>query len=198
MTVSNWESGRKLPPFDTMLWLREYFGVSLDYLAGVTDAKYIGEAPKRADTEAETLKKGIEIPLVELQKHDGEPVFVVFPSTYKNQWGIIDYSKHMIVFTDFNLTINEKCQYFSYVVPEEITIRSLANHLLNLKDVMAKDQVWIESLSPDPYMRGQITGWYHHNPDKTFLMNDKGYTLSYEGLGVTYNAKEFKTSRKAK
>lgn len=198
MTISNWETARKQPPFDTLLWLQRYYGVSLDYIAGLSDTKYIGKEPTGITTETDSLRKGIEIPLVDLKSHDGEPVYVVFPSTYQNQWGIIDYPNNLIVFRTFNLTINPKCQYFSYVVPEEITIRSLATHLLNYKDMMDKDVVWIESLSPDPFIKGRITGWYHHSPDKEFLINDMGLTLSYEGLGITYNAKEFKSTRKAK
>lgn len=196
MTVSCWESGRKQPPFATMLWLQKYFGCSLDYLAGLSDVRTI-DGVKAVDNLSD-IRKGIEISELDLQSKDGEPVYVVFPSTYQNQWGIVDYSNKAIVFTDFTLAINSKCKYFTYVVPEEITIRSLAHHLLNLGDMMTKERVWIESLSPDPFIRGRVTGWYKHSPDKEFLINDLGYTLSYDGLGITYNAKEFKSTREKK
>ena len=50
------------------------------------------------------------------------------------------------------------------------------------------EDVFIESISLDPYLRGQVTGWYHHTPEKTCLINDRGLTLSYEGLDVYFRA----------
>lgn len=36
-TVSRWELGNRLPPLDVATALAEYFNVSLDYLAGLSD-----------------------------------------------------------------------------------------------------------------------------------------------------------------
>ncbi len=195
MAISCWESGRKMPPVDTFMWLQRYFGVSLDYLAGLTDDRDIGGNSKVA--KGKDIKKGMEIPLREMSQHDGEPVYVVFPpSTQKNQWGIVDYPNRVIWLANSKLSITEKCKYYLYTVPEEVTIRSLAHHLINMNDLLKKERVWIESLSPDPYIKGQMTGWYKHNPTKEYLVNEIGQTLSYEGLGVTYNAIEFKSTKK--
>ena len=198
MTVSNWETGRKFPPFDTMLWIQRYYGVSLDYLAGLSDDKTIGASSSGSGSENLTNPEcGTEIPYRDLAKHDGDPVFVTFPaSSNRSQWGIVDFSNKRIIFATFNAPIDPNCRYDTYIVPEAVTIQCLASHLLNLKDIMNMDHVFIESLSPDPFIRGKISGWYKHNPDHTFLMNDSGYTLSYEGLGINYNAIEFKSTRK--
>ena len=36
-TVGHWETGYRLPPFDVAVAIAEYFHVSLDYLAGLSD-----------------------------------------------------------------------------------------------------------------------------------------------------------------
>lgn len=203
MTVSCWESGRKLPPFDTMLWIQKYYGCSLDYLAGISNVREVDGDIEKAKSENEKspqadIRTNIEIPFRDLSEYDGQPVYVEFPTNqYRDRWGIVNFANKTIRFADLDMEINSKCRYFEYITPEAVTIRSLAHHQLNLKDVMLLDRVWIESLSRDPVVKGEITGWYKHSPDKTFLYNEKGFTLSYEGLGVGYNAINFKSTRKA-
>lgn len=36
-TIKNWEKGINLPPLDKICKLADYFGVSIDYLAGQTE-----------------------------------------------------------------------------------------------------------------------------------------------------------------
>ena len=75
------------------------------------------------------------------------------------------------------------------VSPEEIaTNKTTADFYLGLEDIKNMDNVYIESISLDPFLRGQVSGWYHHTPEKTCLINDRGLTLSYEGLDVYYRA----------
>ena len=68
------------------------------------------------------------------------------------------------------------------------TNKDNANYYLGLEDIKNMEDVFIESISLDPYLRGQVTGWYHHTPEKTCLINDRGLTLSYEGLDVYFRA----------
>ena len=98
MTVSNWETGRKAPTFETIIWLQRYFGVSIDYIAGLTDNRTIG-ANVNDPSNASKPEQGVEIAYRDLPKHDGDPVYVVFPSSnYKNQWGIVDFVNKRIIF----------------------------------------------------------------------------------------------------
>lgn len=36
-TISNWESGRNQPPYETLILYAKYFNVSIDYIIGLTD-----------------------------------------------------------------------------------------------------------------------------------------------------------------
>lgn len=194
MSVSNWETGRKLPTTDTMIWLARYYGVSTDYLLGLSNDGEEILTPK-AESGANIQ---IEVPFNELSKHDGEALFVRFPNDqYRSQMALLDYKNKILVMLDYKVKLNERCQYFITMPPEAVTIRNQIYHFLNLKDVMRMERVYIESLSPDPYIQGQINGWYKNDVSGKFLINDAGRTLSYEGLGITYNAIEFKTTRKA-
>lgn len=189
MTVSNWETGRKLPPADTVIWIARFYGVSTDYIFGLTD-----EGGEISTSKTASLSATIEVPFNELSKHDGEALYVKFPDgRYQNQMALLDYPNRQLVMLKFKMGLTEKCHYFVTVPPEELTIRNQINHLLNLKDVMKMDRVYIESLSPDPYLKGQITGWYKNDVTGKFLINEQGRTLSYEGLGITYNAVDFKS-----
>ncbi len=189
MTVSCWETGRKLPPADVIMNMAVFYGVSTDYIYGLADetaGHYNGTKIKNKDD----MK--VEIPYNDLCNHDGQPVYVKFPQgNFQNQWGILDYKSKTLVFKAFKLKVNPQCNYFYTTPPEEVTIRSRSSFLLNMKDMMKQDRVYIESLSSDPYIQGKISGWYRHSPSKEFLVNEHGFALSYEGLGDSYNAVGF-------
>ncbi len=193
MAISCWESGRKLPPADVILQLTRFYGCSADYLLGLSND------PKQTKTSDKivNLNQRIEIPFNELSKHNKEALYVTFPDNkMQSQFGLLDYPKKQIVFIEYKVMIDPRCHYYITVPPEELTIRNNLNHLLNLKDVMKKDRVYIESLSPNPYMQALVSGWYRNDISGKFLINEAGRCLSYEGLGVNYNAIDFKTSRK--
>lgn len=194
MSISNWETGKSLPPTDTLIWLATYFNVSVDYILGLSDEN----GNLNVNTSISKFEN-IEVPYSELSKHDGAALYVKFPSgEYKDQFGLLDYSKKQIVFIGFKMVLNNKCKYFLSIPSDSISLTNQASYLLNLKDVMKMDRVYIQSLAPDPFIAGQVTGWYKNDVSGEFLINDAGRTLSYEGLGVTYNAIDFKVSLKKK
>lgn len=53
---------------------------------------------------------------------------------------------------------------------------------------MSDGSFWVELTTSDKYMQGLYNGWYHHNEDKTCLINNRGLTLPYEGLHISYYA----------
>jgi transcriptional regulator with XRE-family HTH domain len=187
MTVSNWETGKVLPITSDIIKLSDFYNVSSDYILGLSD--------KRGDEDADNVTsiqdRKIKIPFNKLKDYDGKPVFVSGPTgSISPQWGILLYKQKVLACPHDNMRLSLDSRFtYSTTVPEElVTNRDTATYYLGLEDVKNMDEVFIESISLDPYLRGQVTGWYHHTPEKTCLINDRGLTLSYEGLDVYYRA----------
>ncbi len=185
MTVSNWETGKVLPITSDIIKLSDYYNVSSDYILGLSD--------KRSDDDntSPIQDRKIKIPFNKLKDYDGKPVFVSGPTgSISPQWGILLYKQKVLVCPHDNMRLALDGRFtYSTTVPEElVTNRDSATYYLGLEDIKNMDDIYIESISLDPYLRGQITGWYHHTPEKTCLVNDRGLALSYEGLDVYYRA----------
>ncbi len=197
MTISNWETGRKLPTVDAIVWLARFYNVSSDYILGLSNEEpNLSKAPKEKK-KSSSISAEIEIPYNEIGKYDGQPVFLSFPvGNLSPQWAIVDYNKKVLICRDMKLTLSPQIKYSITTPPELVTIQSLAHHYLGLEDVLKMENVFVESLSPDPFLRGQVSGWYHHTPDKTCLINNNGLTLSYEGLDVAYRVFDSKKAPK--
>ncbi len=198
MNYSCWETGRKVPTTDTIYWLCKFYDVSADYSLGLSnDEPDLSDAPDDAK-KINSISDMFEIPYYDLAKYDGKPVFLSFPSgTMSPKWAIVDYPKRQLVCNDMKISISPNIKYSVNTPPELVTVQSLARHFVSLEDMLKMDHVYIESLSPDPFLRGQVSGWYKHTPDKTCLINEKGLTLSYEGLDITYRALDTKLPKKS-
>lgn len=194
MTLSNWETGRKLPTTEVIVQLARYYEVTTDYILGLSN-----DETKTSKDIVVSIDQRINIKFNDLPKYDKQPVYVKFPDSnqLQNQFGILDWSRQSVQFTN-NTIIAAKPEFLYYICmpPEELTIRNQMKHLLNLRDIKTLEQVYIQSLSSDPYTQGVISGWYRNDVSGKFLINDLGRTLSYEGLGVTYNAMNFKLPTK--
>ncbi len=188
MSVSCWETGRKLPPADTIISLAQFYGCTSDYILGLSaNAQML-----RVDEKVMQINHKIEIPINDLAKFDKQAVYVQFPNgSMSNCWGIIDYASSQIQLNGMRMQITPKCQYFRFVPPEALTIRDRMSRLIGPDEIRKLDVVYIQSISPDPYIQGMVSGWYHKDVSGEFLINNEGRALSYEGLGIAYNALDF-------
>lgn len=189
MTISNWETGRKVPPSETLLQLAAFYNVSFDYICGRTNE----ETP--TTTSNDYYKVTEKIPYNKLSDYDGLPVYMVFNDPlYDDQWGLIDIENSRVICKDGLVSLCHNIEYYQSIPLTQVSILSNdSKYLLNMRDMMASDKVYVESLSDDVTINEKIKGWYSHTPDKMFLMNKaNGYTLPYEGLGITYNAYSFR------
>ncbi|MCR4904041.1 MAG: helix-turn-helix domain-containing protein [Butyrivibrio sp.] len=197
MTISNWETGRKLPPADTIIWISRFYNASADYILGLSNEEVTDPKAPKDKKKITSISSQIEIPFSELSKYNGQPVFLTFPSgTMAAQWALLDYNKKLLICRDMKIALSPSIKYSITTPPELVTIQSLAHHFIGFEDMMKMEHVYVESLSPDPYLRGQISGWYHHTPNKTCLVNELGMTLSYEGIDVAYRVLDSKKSPK--
>ena len=73
--------------------------------------------------------------------------------------------------------------YFAYIKSTQSNLSLDMSKLLN-----TKKYVWIEMTTSNSYVRGLYNGWFHHNETHSCLINEKGLTLPYEGLGISFHA----------
>ena len=191
LTISAWESGDKCPSLQTFACLCDLFNVSADYLLGRSeipnDPKIVSSAP--------TTYEGHERPTYlvtfnELPKFDGEPIYVVFNDhRAADRWGILNYNKKQISFTDSYLTISRdlNCTYYSQIPETQRVPKYNLKKRLSMSQMLAAENVWVEMISFDDYIKGQYNGWYRNNENHGCLINALGLTLPYEGLNISYN-----------
>lgn len=196
MTISNWETGKKLPTTATLRQLCSFYEVTSDYLLGLSDdgpGDDDNPLPKKQQSPSELL----EIQYLELPKYDGKPVFISATNyEFAPQWALVNWSNHYLATATFHIPISPDFKYSIATPPELITVQDYSRHFISLKDVLRLDYVYIESLSLDPGLKAAVSGWYHHLPGKKGLINDRGITLSYEGINVAYKAVDTKLPTK--
>ena len=54
-TITKWETGKSKPSHDTMITIADYFGVSMDYLLGVSDIRE--ELPNKKESITDELSE---------------------------------------------------------------------------------------------------------------------------------------------
>ena len=188
VTISSWENGTKIPTATVLLYLCQFLGVSADYLLGLTDD--IGDM--KGFTEGLKKTPDIKIDPRQLKGYSKEPVFVVFTSKkHRSRWGLLDYEKDRIIFTDMILKDikNSGCEFYTSVPDKELEPGYAKKKPYSMSQLQEQtDKIWVKMLSSDSFIEGKYNGWYRHNEDHSALINTIGLTLPYEGLGISYNA----------
>ncbi len=191
LTIAAWEQGTKTPPAEILVCMAVYFGVTMDYLVGLSESKE-GEAIvlKKVEDEDPLCKKimNTKIPIHELPLYDGQPVYVVFnQKQYRDQWGILDYDTQSVFLAGHRVSMSPTCDYYSYVMPDHLLQRP-ERRSLTYANMMSAKKMWIELKCMNESMKSQYDGWYSHNENKTALINSLGLTLPYDGLGISFEA----------
>lgn len=189
LSISAYESGKRTPPLQTLIYLCRYFNVSLDWLCGLSDTMNLSQEKAVPANEPE-LQPYQEIKLNELKKYDKQPVYVVSTDgSITPGWAIVSYAGHRFIFADKACTFASNLKVMSYPPRENLYYETLQKTAINRSQLMRIDTVWVEMIVPDPFIRGQYNGWYYHNENHTALINrSNGLVLTYEGLGISYTA----------
>lgn len=191
INISSYESGARMPSVEKLIAFSIFFGVTVDYLLGVSDTP-VNEATLESSEDSlnnlpvpDTLIKQAE-----LSKFHEMPVFVVAPDMeIHNRWALLDYFNKRLVFSNEIYPLSDRLKlychvplssaYAEYNLPKPLSFTQLWDHEL----------LWIEAMSPDRQIKGKYSGWYRHNEDKSALVNcSNGLALPYTGLGISFNA----------
>lgn len=182
-SVSSWEQNHRTPFMSTIVQLALFYGVSCDYLFGISDIRQKQSGEDNKETSDYLRYTAYPISPARLVLYNGQPVFIKFKNnSHLNQWGILNYNDKKIVCKDFivSLTVNIDC--YAYETPHPVRTQ-----IISYTQLMNTSYVWIEMKTADLDARAFYNGRYQHNPDKTFLVKlDNGTPLSYHGLDETY------------
>ena len=197
VTISSWEIGNKLPPFDVAVNIARYFKVSMDWLLGFTGED--GE-PQKLDTPASTATiSSMEANLIikddQLKGFDKQPVYVVFNNMdLPNRWGVLDYGRNRIVFTDALMNLNNGLDFtlYSNIPDAERSPKYNIRKPLSMSQILKKQKdetIWVEMKSMDGIVKAKYNGWYSVNPETKCLENiGMGFILPLHGLSISYDA----------
>ncbi len=191
--VSCWETGREMPPADTLTGIAEFFNVSISDLLGSSQTITPGKAAAQTDEIKANLPLA-KLLRAQLAEFHGMPVYVIFKSyVKKDQWGLVDYEKGIIKFLDdtyIPIAADGAIDVEFYAIQPFGGIEKARryDHPLTTDQLKKKSRVWIEMLTYDDYVRGRYNGWWYTNRERTCLVTSRGDVLPFEGNGYSYKA----------
>ena len=194
IAVSSYETGSRTPTLPTVIFIAQYFDVSVDWLCGLTDDRNGFKAKDEKKEETKSIFNDIpelEIRTKDLYKYDKMPVYITsINDTIEPGWAIINYKEKVFTMADgTRYYIDNSFKYYKAVPSNANYTTANEKKSLTYLQLLESDEVWVEMNTSDGFIRGLYNGWYIHNKDKTALVSpDNSRILSYDRLGYTYNA----------
>lgn len=187
--VSSWETARRdCKPYIVKI-IAKLSGFPEDYFYGLCDENGNEETYKYVDDidGAEIITRD------SLYLYDLKPVYVEFlEHQHVDSWALVNMGSNELVFTENVLKLNARTlsqirlrrhkPYYAFT-QEELAIKKL-----DLGSVFSSKRVYVVMICSDAAIRAKYNGWYSHNGDHSALQNHIGLVLSYDGLGISYNA----------
>jgi len=140
-TLSNWESGRRLPGLEHLKRMSDALGVSMAYL--------LGEDFSLSDF-AEPISK------------DALPALHLCPVWFSGHgWAIVDSIEKVFIFSVKKIIGFDEIQEPAHAIPPAFSLSMrgtgdpLAVHVL-----CDKKKVWVEPISRDTALCAELRGWY--------------------------------------
>ena len=198
LTISSYECGRRFPSIVTLCACAEYFGVSLDWLVGISDDSSIkttaqSKKKKSGINDIKAIDYDLVIRPQVLKNYNQQAVYVEGNnnSNFVARWGLVDYSdEHQwIVFTNgyIELPANITVYRAKPVAAERLSDMNMFP--LSYAALTKEKFVYVEMLSSDGITRERYSGYYKLNDEKDGLINvENGYFLPLIGLGKSFVA----------
>lgn len=188
--VSMWEAHKRNIPLTYLETFSKVFGVSDAYLCEWTDDPNV--TFDQILEERKDKRPQFEIGYWQLISFDQQPIYVVFNNyEYENGWAIYNKNKHTFIFAEKTLKEDDlivmKVRFFTRDISRD-TGEFSNSRRLDRESIMKMERMYVQMISPDPYIRGLYDGWFRHNENRTALINDRGLILPYDGLGISFQA----------
>ena len=166
-TFSSWESGKKSPPYESLIELAQLYNVSIDYLLG-------NDVPATVSALTPVTKESIIL-------HHGRPVWVEHQG-----WALINTVEQVLLFADGHKEPYTDLKLF-VGAPRFTEVRLPDSIPLTIEEIKDYESVWVEPISSDP-IRNELRGWYTVRNE--FVENTRGsrfFLDSYSATWLAYN-----------
>ena len=142
-TLSGWESERKTPSIEGLIRMAKFYGVTTDFLLGLT-----------ADNDPRPDWLRPIAPDILPVLHE-TPVYVL-----EKGWAFVDAVEKQLRFADGSLLPVADVKNV-FLLPPAYTLTNPPDRPpLGKNEVVSLDEVWVEPISSDTYLREQLRGWY--------------------------------------
>ncbi len=196
MTISAYENGTRTMNAACLVAFARLFGCSVDELVGYAPGMEIElkRMEERAENTGETephFHPGYQIEPSRYADYDQEPVFMApIDGMSTPKWGILDYSRMRVCCAGMTIQLSPELRLYA-AKPDAFEIPIDTYKKLSMVALMKANNIYVESFSSNREIRGYVTGYYTHSPNRAFLVNTaNGMTLPYQGLGISYAAYE--------
>lgn len=168
-TLSAWEGERKNPSVDSLIQMSELYGVSVDFLLGLSEEQY-----HRADLLQ-------PIPPESLPAFDETPVF-----SSRYGWAMVDaIARELLFASGMRLPLADAAEV--YALPPAFAAPGMVTDKPLRKSSLAEyDSVWVEPISIDTILRNELRGWYQVK--KRFVENEVGQRFYFDFYGAKWRA----------
>lgn len=173
-TLSNWESGRKDPSIDSLVRMSRYYGMTTDFLLGLTtdsDPRQDWVFPINPDI---------------LPALHGTPVF-----SPENGWAFVDAVERQLRFASGKV-ISWVDVAEVYMIPPLYAVPQLyGKRPLSKTEAEHTKEVWVEPISEDSILRKELRGWY--KVEQRYVENEMGqrfYFSTYEAKWLAFETED--------
>jgi hypothetical protein len=174
LTLINWENGYRSPPLDKLVDIARALDVSVDYLLG--NDRYLDRA-KSVDAQA-------------LPALHGNPLWVS-----ERGWALVNTIKGTLVFAGGESVPFSEIQGDVKLLPPMFTLSMRGvGKPLDMDEILRHERVWVEPISTDKALQGELRGWYHPH-EKRCVQNEYGNRFYLDTYGAKWLA--FETLSKA-
>lgn len=169
--VSQWDTGKKFPASDTLCKLADLYCVSVDYLVG----------RETADPGLPIEKEIIPIEMPPFIH--GKPVW-----DETRGWGIVNAALDYVIFMDGSKIILAEAMNLRAMTPAFSMGYSPTTKPISYEDLSKYKSLWIQPISPDSFLREELTGWYETHD--FYVENQYGTRFLFDTYGSKWLAFE--------
>ena len=169
--VSQWDTGKKFPSSETLCKLADLYGVSIDYLVG------------RESADPSLPVQDQTISSEALRFFHGHPVW-----DESKGWGIVNTVLDYVIFMDGSKVVLSEAMNLRAMTPAFSVGYSPASKPIAYDDLSKYQSLWIQPISPDSFLRYELTGWYQVK--SFYVENQYGTRFLFDTYGTKWLAFE--------